>query len=196
MYLVFTHMPGESYCRWFRSLWQCSCNVFWVPMNSFWLHTGPHSIPGHLQYWLVYIIISVTCDSNHFHISCSKRNSKASDYSNRKQRHVISLKHLQVQQLYTLITIQSSSSTPQTSSIPKTMPLSVAHAHPYDVKKEESSLTLEFSGCTFLVLISGSDVTIRLHHSIWFTWDTSWTPILHQLFHPTWKNILPLIIND
>ena len=38
VYLVFTHMPGESYCGWFRSLWQCSCHVFRVPMKSFWLH--------------------------------------------------------------------------------------------------------------------------------------------------------------
>ena len=31
MYLVFTRMPGESYCRHFRSLWLCVCDVFQVP---------------------------------------------------------------------------------------------------------------------------------------------------------------------
>lgn len=105
------------------------------------------------------------------------------------RENVFSLKHLQVQQLYTLITIPSSSSTPQTPSHEVTHPqnnATVCSSCP-SLWCKKSHLTLEFSGCTFLVLISGSDVTIRLHHSIWFTWDTSWTPILHQLFHPTWK---------
>ena len=34
MYLVITHMPGESYHRRFRSLWLYLCYVFWVLINS------------------------------------------------------------------------------------------------------------------------------------------------------------------
>ena len=34
MYLVFTCMPGESYCRWLRSLLLCSCDVFRALINS------------------------------------------------------------------------------------------------------------------------------------------------------------------
>ena len=41
MYLVFTHMLGESYRRQFRSLLLCSCDVFPAIINYFcWLrHT-------------------------------------------------------------------------------------------------------------------------------------------------------------
>ena len=34
IYLVFTHMPGESYYRRLRSLWLCLCNVFRALINS------------------------------------------------------------------------------------------------------------------------------------------------------------------
>ena len=34
MYLVFTCMPGESYCRWLMSLMLCLCDVFWALVNS------------------------------------------------------------------------------------------------------------------------------------------------------------------
>ena len=34
MYLVFTHMPGESYCRRLRSLLLCLCGVFQTLINS------------------------------------------------------------------------------------------------------------------------------------------------------------------
>ena len=34
MYLVFTCMPGESYCRWFRPLLLCSWEVCWVLINE------------------------------------------------------------------------------------------------------------------------------------------------------------------
>ena len=34
MYLVFTRMPGKSYCRWFRSLLLCLYSIFWTLINS------------------------------------------------------------------------------------------------------------------------------------------------------------------
>ena len=34
MYLVFTRMPGESYCRRLRSLLLCLCDVFRAQINS------------------------------------------------------------------------------------------------------------------------------------------------------------------
>ena len=34
MYFVFTRMPGESYCRWLRSLLLYLCYIFWVLINS------------------------------------------------------------------------------------------------------------------------------------------------------------------
>ena len=34
MYLVFTRMPGESYCRRLRSLLLCLCDVFRTLINS------------------------------------------------------------------------------------------------------------------------------------------------------------------
>ena len=34
MCLVFTHMPGESYCRWLGSLLLCLCHIFPVLINS------------------------------------------------------------------------------------------------------------------------------------------------------------------
>ena len=34
MYLVFTRMPGGSYCKWLRSLLLCLHEVFWAPINS------------------------------------------------------------------------------------------------------------------------------------------------------------------
>ena len=34
MYFVLTHIPGESYHRWLRSLMMCLCDVFWVLINS------------------------------------------------------------------------------------------------------------------------------------------------------------------
>ena len=34
IYLVFTCMPGESYCSWLRSLFLCLCDVFWELINS------------------------------------------------------------------------------------------------------------------------------------------------------------------
>ena len=34
MYLVFTHMPGESYCRQLKSLLMCLCDVFRALINS------------------------------------------------------------------------------------------------------------------------------------------------------------------
>ena len=34
MYLVFTHMPGESYRRWLRSFLLYLRYVFWVLINS------------------------------------------------------------------------------------------------------------------------------------------------------------------
>ena len=34
MYLVFTRMPGESYCRWLRSLLLCLSDMFWTLINS------------------------------------------------------------------------------------------------------------------------------------------------------------------
>ena len=34
MYLVLTRMPGESCCRWHRSLWPWLCDVFWALINS------------------------------------------------------------------------------------------------------------------------------------------------------------------
>jgi len=40
--------------------------------------------------------------------------------------------------------------------------------------------TLEFSGCTFLVLISGSVATIRLHHSILFCCSRQEVQLRHQ----------------
>ena len=42
MYIAFTCMPGESYCRRLRSLFLCLCDVFWVLINSLacWLCTG------------------------------------------------------------------------------------------------------------------------------------------------------------
>ena len=35
MFLVFTHMPGESYCRWLRSLLLYLCDVYQELINSF-----------------------------------------------------------------------------------------------------------------------------------------------------------------
>ena len=42
MHLVFTRMPGESCCRWLRSLLLCLCDVFLVLLNSlvYWFCTG------------------------------------------------------------------------------------------------------------------------------------------------------------
>ena len=42
MSLVFTHMPGDSYCRWLRSLLLCLCHVFRSLINSLvcWFCTG------------------------------------------------------------------------------------------------------------------------------------------------------------
>ena len=34
MYLTFTYIPGESYCRWLRSLLLCLCDVFHTLINS------------------------------------------------------------------------------------------------------------------------------------------------------------------
>ena len=34
MYLVFTHKPGESYCRWLRSLLLYLCYIFCTMINS------------------------------------------------------------------------------------------------------------------------------------------------------------------
>ena len=34
MYLVFTHMPGKSCCRWLRSSLLCLCDIFWALINS------------------------------------------------------------------------------------------------------------------------------------------------------------------
>ena len=39
MYPVFTCMPGESYCRWLRSLLLRSRGLFWVPVNSIGHHS-------------------------------------------------------------------------------------------------------------------------------------------------------------
>ena len=54
MYLVFTCMPGESYCRWFRSLLLYLCYVVWVLINSLvcWLKTWDRTNAGHyIQIW-------------------------------------------------------------------------------------------------------------------------------------------------
>ena len=42
IYLVFTHMPGEGYHRWLRSLLLCLCDVFQGLINSlvWWFCTG------------------------------------------------------------------------------------------------------------------------------------------------------------
>ena len=37
MYVVFTCMPGESYCRWFGSFLLCLCDVFWVRLTPLWV---------------------------------------------------------------------------------------------------------------------------------------------------------------
>ena len=43
MSLVFTHMPGESYCGWLRSLLLCLSDMFWALINS-------------LLYWFCFIV--------------------------------------------------------------------------------------------------------------------------------------------
>ena len=57
-HLVFTRMPGESYCRQLRSLLLCLCDVFWVLINSLahWFYsTGTTKNAGNklqiLQMW-------------------------------------------------------------------------------------------------------------------------------------------------
>ena len=48
MYLVFTRMPGESYCRWFKSLLLYLCYMFWALISSLvcWFCTcALHLIP-------------------------------------------------------------------------------------------------------------------------------------------------------
>ena len=63
VYLVFTCMPGESYCRQCWSL-LCLCDVFGVLINSLvgWLHehSGPHSVSDQLQGDLI-VVQKQTC---------------------------------------------------------------------------------------------------------------------------------------
>ena len=63
-YLVFTRMPGESYCRWLRSLLLCLCDVFQALNNSLvcWSYSY-HSKPILTVYTCVnYMTLTQCCN--------------------------------------------------------------------------------------------------------------------------------------
>ena len=77
MYLVFTRMPGDSHCRWLRSLLLCLCDIFRalrelsmcvdIPRNISFLHAWLASPPA---VWLL--------NSDHFSVLLCRKMSKQS----------------------------------------------------------------------------------------------------------------------
>ena len=53
VYLVFTRMPGESYCKRLRSFLLCSCDVSRVPVDSLCL------LIAH-RFWLGLVLLQIT----------------------------------------------------------------------------------------------------------------------------------------
>ena len=69
-----THMPGESYRRWFNSFWLCSCKSFQALTDSLSLLTlHKHSRPLSVSDYGKYLLLTCNNNNNHASLCCDER---------------------------------------------------------------------------------------------------------------------------
>ena len=69
-----THMPGESYRRWFNSFWLCSCKSFQALTDSLSLLTlHKHSRPLSVSDYGKYLLLTCNNNKNHASLCCDER---------------------------------------------------------------------------------------------------------------------------